>query len=77
MFGNKKGLLLAGLAAYAYYKYNKMTPAEKEKLVGGIKEKGQKLYDDYVPAEIKNMIGKKRQPEPDTTSSAGSTDFVL
>lgn len=77
MFGNKKGLLLAGLAAYAYYKYNKMTPAEKEKLVGGIKEKGQKLYDDYVPAEIKNMIGKKNPPDTATQSSTGPADFVL
>ena len=76
MFGNKKGLLLAGLAAYAYYKYNKMTPAEKEKLVGGIKEKGQKLYDDYVPAEIKNMIGKKKQPQTASSSMEGN-DFVL
>ena len=55
MFGNKKGLLLAGIAAYAYYKYNKMSPDEKEKL----KQKGKKLYDDYVPNEIKNMFGKK------------------
>ena len=61
MFGNKKGLLLAGIAAYAYYRYNKMSAAEKEKLVGGIKQKGQKLYDDYVPAGVKNMFDKRQQ----------------
>ena len=38
-----------------------MSDAEKEKLVGGIKQKGQKLYDDYVPAGVKSMIDKKQQ----------------
>jgi hypothetical protein len=59
--GATGGLLLAGLAAYAYYKYNKMTPEQKEKLVGGIKEKGQKIYDQYVPEEVKKMFGKKKE----------------
>jgi hypothetical protein len=52
-------LLLAGLAAFAYYKYSKMSEQEKKNLVGGWKEKGQKLYDEYVPENIKSMVGKK------------------
>lgn len=51
--------MLAGLAAFAYYKYAKMSPEEKQKFAGNIKEKGKKLYDDYVPAEVKNMFHKK------------------
>ncbi len=63
MLQNKKmpngALVLAGLAAFAYYKYNKMSDDEKKNLVGGLKEKGQKLYDQYVPEEIKSMFATK------------------
>jgi hypothetical protein len=60
MIRNKTGkFLLAGLAAFAYYKYAKMSPEEKQKFAGNIKEKGKKLYNDYVPAEVKNMLHKK------------------
>jgi hypothetical protein len=52
------GLILAGLAAYAYYKYNKMSPQEKEDLVGNLKEKGRKLVDQYLPENVKNMFSK-------------------
>jgi len=54
----KGGLLLAGLAAYAYYKYNKMSDDQKRDLVSNLKQKGQKLYDDYVPENVKSMISK-------------------
>ncbi len=57
----KGGLLLAGLAAFAYYKYSKMSEEEKRNLAGNLKEKGRKFYDQYVPENIKNMIGKKGQ----------------
>ncbi|MES2647135.1 MAG: hypothetical protein V4717_09690 [Bacteroidota bacterium] len=75
MLGNKKGLLLAGIAAYAYYKYNKMSAAEKEKMVGGLKEKGRKFYDQYVPSEVKNMFEKKGQTAGRTTDETG--DFAI
>ena len=52
------GLILAGLAAYAYYKYNKMTPQEKEDLVGNLKHKGKKLVDQYLPENLKNVFTK-------------------
>ena len=76
MFGKKTGgLLLAGLAAYAYYKYNKMTPEERKQAMAGIKEKGQKIYDDYVPNEVKNMFGKKQEPR--TAGDTSGSEFVV
>ena len=52
-------LLLAGLAAFAYYKYSKLSAEEKKDLTGTLKQKGQKLYDEYVPDELKKFFGKK------------------
>jgi hypothetical protein len=66
MTQNKKGpgggLLLAGLAAFAYYKYSKMSSEEKENLVSDLKAKGQKLYDDYMPEQVKSMLAKGHTP---------------
>ena len=39
------GLLLAGIAAYGIYKYNKMNAAEKKQLKDKVKAKGQKIYE--------------------------------
>ena len=47
-------LLLAGLAAFAYYKFNKMSPAKKNEL----KDKGMDLVDKYAP-QLKSFFGKK------------------
>lgn len=52
------GLVLAGLAAYAWYKYSRMSEQEKASMVDNLKEKGQKLYDEYVPENVKNMVGQ-------------------
>ena len=52
-------LLLAGLAAWAYYKYSKMSDDQKKNLVGDLKEKGKRFYDDNVPQNIKSMFGGK------------------
>ena len=57
----KGSLVLAGLAAFAYYKYSKMSKEEKDNLVGDLKAKGQKLYDEYAPEEVKNLFNKKQQ----------------
>jgi hypothetical protein len=59
-------LLLAGLAAYAYYKYSKMTPEERRRMFDGLKEKGKKLVDEYVPANIKDKFMKQ-----DNSNTAG------
>lgn len=52
-------LLAAGLAAYAYYKYTKMSDEQKRSLVGDLKSKAQDIYDQYVPEEIKDVFAKK------------------
>lgn len=49
-------LLLAGLAAFAFYKYKKMSPEKKNEL----KEKGMDLVDKYVPASVKNIFNKNK-----------------
>ncbi|HVG40881.1 MAG TPA: hypothetical protein VM888_04650 [Chitinophagaceae bacterium] len=75
MVQNKKRptgtLLLAGLAAYAYYKYSKMSPDQKKNLVGDWKEKGKKFYEDNVPENIKSMLGNKSGSQGNTMGGSG------
>ncbi len=65
MINNKKipagagTLLAAGLAAFAYYKYSKMSEDQKRNMVNDLKEKAQNLYDQYMPAEVKDIFAKK------------------
>lgn len=55
----KKGtLLLAGLAAWAFYKYKKMSPDEKDQITEKIKTTGKKIVDN-LPDELKNVFGNK------------------
>jgi hypothetical protein len=68
MLFNKKGLLFAGLAAYAYYRYTRMPKEEKEALREKIKEKGKKIYDQYVPDSVKDLMGHK-EAAPAATSA--------
>lgn len=42
-------MLLAGAAAFAYYKFNRMSSEEKSRLVNDIKDKGRKLKDRFMP----------------------------
>lgn len=65
----KGGLLLAGLAAFAYYKYSKMSEQEKRDLVNNLKEKGQKLYDQYMPEDLKKMFTQKNTDEAQFTQN--------
>ena len=51
-------LLIAGIAAYGYYKYTKMTDAQKSNLVSGLKDKGRKILDQYVPSDLKDKLNK-------------------
>jgi len=71
---NKKlpggALLIAGAAAFAYYKYSQMSEEEKSKIIADLKEKGQKLYDQYMPEEVKSMFAKKG-----TTPAGASSTF--
>ena len=54
MLRNKTGLLLAGLAAFGYYKYSKMSPEEKKNLMN----KGKDLLNKNFGG-LENMFGKK------------------
>jgi len=47
-------LLLAGAAAYAYYRYSKMTPQERQSFVGNLKQKGRDLFEQYMPSGSRN-----------------------
>jgi hypothetical protein len=73
MLNNKKlptgTLVAAGLAAFAYYKYSKMSTEEKTKLTSDIKDQAQKIYEEYMPAEIKNLFAKKGPSTPENVKS--------
>lgn len=43
-------MLLAGAAAFAYYKYNRMSSEEKSRLVNDIKDKGRKIKERFMPS---------------------------
>jgi hypothetical protein len=51
-------LILAGLAAFGYYKYSKMSEQEKRDL----KEKGKKFVDENLGG-LKNSFGKKGETQ--------------
>ena len=57
MLRNKTGLLLAGLAAFGYYKYSKMTPEQKNSLI----ERGKGLLHKNFGG-LENIFGKKATP---------------
>lgn len=68
-------LLLAGAAAFGYYKFSKMTAEEKEQL----KQKGVKLYEDNVPQNVRDMIagkvGGQTQPAAGGNYDGGTDGF--
>jgi hypothetical protein len=70
--GATGGLILAGLAAFAYYKYSKMTQEEKTNLTSSIKEQGQKLYDQYMPSQVKDMFAQKGSTNPNNSFDEAS-----
>jgi hypothetical protein len=51
--------VLAGLAAFVYYKYSKLSEEEKNTLVADLKETGRIVYDQFVPDGLKNLFSKK------------------
>jgi hypothetical protein len=55
---NKKfpGLIIAGVAAFLYYKYSKMSADEKKDIVNNLKAKGKQLYDAYLPGTVKQKL---------------------
>jgi hypothetical protein len=76
MTRNKGGfgsLLLAGAAAFAYYKYSQMSADQKRNLVGDLKEKGKKFYDENIPENVKSLFNQ----QSNTTSGVPSNGHTL
>lgn len=49
-------LVVAGIAAFAYYKFSKMTDEEKQKIYSDIKEIGEKAIKELVPEGLKTLL---------------------
>jgi hypothetical protein len=60
-----KPLVLAGLAAAAYYAYTRLTPEQKENLFGSIKKQGKDLLGKLWPA------GSQGHDHGDTETTMG------
>ncbi len=71
--GGAGALLAAGLAAFAYYKYSKMSEEQKRNLAGDLKDKAQNLYDQYMPTEVKDLFAKKGSAKNESSFDEGSS----
>jgi hypothetical protein len=49
-------LLLTGAAAFAAYKYSKMSEEEKRELLNKLKAKGKKIYNQFTPENIRSTV---------------------
>ena len=49
-------LVVAGLAAFAYWRYSKMTVHEKERIHADVKEIGEKVIKELLPEGIKSLL---------------------
>ena len=49
-------LVIAGLAAFAYYKYSKMSTEEKNKIVEDLRETGKNIIHELIPKEVRGFI---------------------
>lgn len=72
MAGGAGTLLAAGLAAFAYYKYSKMSEEQKQNMVSDLKEKAQNFYDQYMPAEVKDFFAKQGPAKAESRFGEGS-----
>jgi hypothetical protein len=50
-------MLLAGLAAYAIYKFSKMSTEDKTRLANSIKDQGKKMIDQINPRIKEKFAG--------------------
>ena len=57
------GFALAGLAAYAWYQYAKLSAEEKKELVDNFKDKGKKILDSVKSAKDKVAANGQRLAE--------------
>lgn len=76
IFRNRKasGLILGGLAAYAYYKYSKMSADEKSKFTQSIKDTAKDLMGQILPGgknnEASNTMANSSYAETPVTSGS-------
>jgi len=49
-------LVVAAIAAFGYWRYSKMTQAEKDKIQSDIKEIGEKVIRELLPQGIKSLL---------------------
>lgn len=49
-------ILMAGIAAFAYWRYTKMTENEKDKIHADIKDIGEKVIKELLPEGIKSLL---------------------
>jgi len=56
---SKGTLILAGFAAFVYYRYSRLSEEQKNDLVATLREEGKKFYELLIPACIKNFFTKK------------------
>lgn len=49
-------LVIAGLAAFAYYKYSKLSEEEKRNIANDIKETGRNIMKELIPEQIKSFL---------------------
>jgi hypothetical protein len=56
LLNRKTTLLLAGLAAYAYYRYSKMSPDQRKSIVDNIKSKRKKIFDQFKPSSVRSAM---------------------
>ena len=63
-------LLLAGAAAYAYYRYSKMSAEQKRDLTNNLKNKGTQILDQFRGAtgNLRNSFGKQANRFEETNS---------
>ena len=74
--GKLATLAIAGLAAYAYNKYSKMSTEEKDSLTSDLKEKGRGLVEKYVPENLRSLLGlTKTTTETSSDQPTASTGF--
>ncbi len=62
---NKKSLLIAGIAAFAYHKYKNMSPESKKQMFDSLKGK----VEEVIPANLRNLFSSIIKPAQDYKST--------
>ena len=50
-YGKAASILLAGVAAYAAYRFSKMSPEQKKDMTDNLRNQGKKILDRFMPQE--------------------------